>query len=184
MENTETKVVETASTVQTPEVDVHALQEQLEAIKKSQSGSDKAYQEQVKAKLALEIELDKLKKEKMSEKERAEFEFAKKKAELEAKSREVAEATLRLSKVKLMGEKGIALEYADYINGSNDAEIIESIDTFNKLIDKLVSERVNKTLLGNQKPQAGAETANKTKLLDSLSLHEINKLAVSGKLQL
>ncbi len=97
MEPTETTQAETVIPVQTSEVDVKALQEQLEAIKKSQSGSDKAYQEQVKAKLALEVELEKLKKEKMTEKEKADYEIAQSKAMLEKQKQEVAEATLGTS---------------------------------------------------------------------------------------
>ena len=134
---------------------IEELAAKLEQITRAQSGSDKAYQEAAKKAKELEAENEALKKEKMTEKERAEFELAKQRAEIEAKSREVAEATLRLAKVRLMGESGIPLEYADYISGNNDQEIANSIKTFNERIDKLVGERVNKKLITSEPPKAG-----------------------------
>lgn len=175
----ETKGSETEKASETV-VDVKALAEQLEQIKKAQAGSDKAYQEAARKAAELAAENEKLKKEKMSEKERAEFEFAKKNAELEAKSREVAEATLRLSKMKLMGEKGVDMEYAEYIKGNSEEEIAQSIETFTKRLDKLVAERVEKKLGASPKPKAG-DDAPKTNL-SGMSLKELNKLASIGKL--
>jgi hypothetical protein len=162
-------------------VDVKALAEQLEQIKKAQAGSDRAFQEASKRAVELATENEKLKKEKMSEKERAEFEFAKKNAELEAKSREVAEATLRLSKMKLMGEKGVSMEYADYITGNTDEEIARNIETFNKRLEKLVGERVEEKLKGTPKPKSGEPSGGKIDM-SHMSLKELNKLAVAGKL--
>ena len=176
----EPKAADTAKD-QTPEVDIKALAEQLEQIKKAQAGSDKAYQEAAKKAAELAAENEKLKKEKMSEKERAEFEFAKQRSELEAKSREVAEATLRLSKMRLMGEKGIELDYADYITGNSEDEIAQSIDTFTKRLDKLVAERVEKKLSASPKPQSGA-SAPGTPNFAGMSLRDIDKLARDGKL--
>lgn len=147
----------TATLEETKTVSIEELAAQLDQIKKAQAGSDKAYQEAAKKAKELEAENEKLKKEKMSEKERAEFEFAKQKAELEAKSREVADATLRLAKIRHMGERGVPLEYADYITGSNDDEILNSIETFNKRIDSLVGKKVEEKLLSGEKPKAGTE---------------------------
>lgn len=154
----DTNVAETVQPAQDAAVDVNALKEQLEAIKKAQAGSDKAYQEAAKAKAALEAEVEKLKKEKMTEKEKAEFEFAKQKAELEAKSREVADATLRLSKAKLMGEKNVPMEFSDFINGKSEQELTERLDTFTKLVDAEVGKRVQAKLAGSTPPAAGVST--------------------------
>lgn len=151
----ETKVAETVQPAQDAAVDVNGLKEQLESIKKAQAGSDKAYQEAAKAKAALEAEVEKLKKEKMTEKEKAEFEFAKQRSELEAKSREVADATLRLSKAKLMGEKNVPLEFSDFINGQSEQEIAEKLDTFTKLVEYEVGKRVQAKLAGATPPAAG-----------------------------
>jgi DNA repair exonuclease SbcCD ATPase subunit len=131
--------------VQTPEIDSKVLMEQLETLKKTQAGSDKAYQEAAKKAAALQAEVEKLQKEKMSEKERAEFELAKKEAELEQRAREVAEATSRLSKMKLMAEKQIPADLADYIQGTSEDEILASINTFTERFEKAVGDRVQKT---------------------------------------
>jgi len=151
----ETNVAETAQPVQDAAFDVSVLKEKLEAIKKTQAGSDKAYQEAAKQKAALEAEVEKLKKEKMTEKEKAEFEFAKQTAELEAKSREVAEATLRLSKARLMGERSVPMEFADFITGQSEQELTERLDTFTKLVESEVGKRVQAKLAGSTPPAAG-----------------------------
>ena len=139
-----------------PVVDAKALAEQLEQIKKAQAGSDKAYQETMKQKSALEAELEKLKKEKMSEKEKAEYEIARQRAELEAKAKEVAEATLSLKKHAIMGEKNVPIDLAEYIRGNDEAEIRANTDTFLKRFDEAVGKRVNERLAGGTKPLAGA----------------------------
>jgi DNA repair exonuclease SbcCD ATPase subunit len=167
--------------VQTPEIDSKVLIEQLEALKKTQAGSDKAYQEAAKKAASLQAEVERLQKEKMSEKERAEFELAKKEAELEQRAREVAEATSRLSKMKLMAEKQIPAEFADYIQGASEDEIMSSIDTFTQRFDKAVGERVQQTLTGTQKPQVG-NTATKTVDYSNMSFKEMDALAREGKL--
>lgn len=178
----EQKPVEpTVNPEETPKVSIDDLASQLEQIKKAQAGSDKAYQEAAKKAAALEAENEQLKKEKMSEKERAEFELAKQRAEIEKKGREVAEATLRLSTVRLMGEKGVPLEYSEYIHGTNEEEIAQSINTFNARLEKLVAERVQKTLTGNEKPKAGAPPTDKPDTT-KLSFKELEDLARAGKL--
>jgi hypothetical protein len=173
------ETVDPASTTEVP--DIAKLAEQLEQIKRAQAGSDKAYQEAAKKASELSAENEKLKKEKMSDREKAEFEIAKKTAELEVRAREVAEATLRLSKVKMMGEKGIDLEYADYITGSTEQELAQSLDTFSKRLEKLVAARVETTLKGSPKPQAGS-VPPKQENFAGMSFKELERLAKDGKL--
>lgn len=160
-------------------VDYKALVEQIEQIKRAQAGSDKAYQEAARKAKELEAENEKLKTEKMTESERAKFELEKQRAEIEAKSREVADATLRLAKIKLMTEKGLDIEYADYIGGTNDNEIAANIDTFNKRLDKLVTARVEAKLLGQSKPKAAADKAESPTFT---SLQDAERLIREGKL--
>jgi DNA repair exonuclease SbcCD ATPase subunit len=167
--------------VQTPEIDSKVLMEQLEALKKTQAGSDKAYQEAAKKAATLQAEVERLQKEKMSEKERAEFELAKKEAELEQRAREVAEATSRLSKMKLMAEKQIPADLADYIQGTSEDEILASINTFTERFEKAVGDRVQKTLTSTQMPKAGAEQP-KPNNLAAMSFAEIERMAREGKL--
>ena len=177
----EPKVAIAQESGQEQEVSVDELKTQLEQARKSQAGVDKSYAQEVKRAASLEAEIEKLQKEKMSEKEKAEYELAKQRAEIDAKAREVAEATSRLSKMKLMGEKGIAPEMADYIKGNTEEEILSSIDTLTKLVEKEVAKRVEKTLTGTQKPQAGAEPPKQNNLA-GMGFAEIERLAREGKL--
>ena len=178
----EVKADPTPKAEETKTPTVEELAAQLESIKKAQAGSDKAYQEAAKKAAELASENEKLKKEKMSEKERSEYEIARREAEIDAKSKEVAEATLRLSKMRLMGEKKVPLEYADYIHGSDEGQISDSIDKFNKLIDKLAGERVNEKLLSTEKPKAGDSKPDTD--YSNLSLKEMEILAARGELKL
>jgi len=180
MEPTKTEAAVT-ETVQTPEVDVKALQEQLESIKKSQSGVDKVYQETVKAKLALELELEKIKKEKMSEKEKADYELMQKSQQLEVKSREVAEASLRFSKMQILSAKQVPAELFDYIGGANEEEISTNADTFLKRFNEAVGKGVEAKLAGNKNPHAG-NTAAPSVNIAGLSFKEMERLAREGKL--
>jgi DNA repair exonuclease SbcCD ATPase subunit len=166
---------------QEPEVSIDELKAQLEQARKSQAGVDKSYAEAAKKAAALQAEVEKLQKEKMSEKERAEFELAKKEAELEQRAREVAEATSRLSKMKLMAEKQIPADLADYIQGTSEEEILASINTFTERFEKAVGDRVQKTLTSTQMPKAGAEQPKQNNLA-SMSLAAIEQLAREGKL--
>ena len=179
MEPTKTEVAGT-ETVQTPEVDVKALQEQLESSKKSQAGVDKVYQETMKAKLALELELEKIKKEKMSEKEKADYELMQKSQQLEIKSREVAEASLRFSKMQILSAKQVPAELFDYIGGANEEEISTNADTFLKRFNDAVGKGVEAKLAGKV-PQAG-NTAAPSVNIAGLSFKEMDRLAREGKL--
>ena len=161
-------------------VDVKALQEKLDQALRSQAGVDKSYAEAAKRAKELEAENERLKKERMSEKEKSEYEIAQQRAQLEAKAREVADATLRLSKIKILGEKNVPMEFADYITGSSDEEIKTNLDTFLQRFDTAVQARVNEKLSGTQKPQAGSEPAKVN--LDGKSFKELEILARQGKL--
>jgi len=165
----------------TEQVDVKALTEQLDHIKQAQAGSDKAYQEAARKAMALEAELEKMRKEKMSEKEKAEYEIKQKEIQLEQKSREVAEATLRFSKMQVLGEKKVPLEFAEYIGGANEDEIRVNADTFLKRFNEAVGKGVTEKLAGTTKPEAGNES---TKQVDvsTMSFKDMDRLAREGKL--
>lgn len=182
MADGETKVAETVVPAQDAAVDVKTLQDQLDSIKRAQAGSDKAYQEAEKKRIALESELEKLRKEKMSEKERADFEIAKERAEVEKQKREVAEATLRFSKMQILAQKNIALDFADYIGGSSEDEISKNADTFVKRFNEAVGKGIDERLAGTAKPQAGKEKAKETNL-EGKSLKEIETLIKQGLLK-
>lgn len=172
---------ETQQPAQDASPDIKSLTEQLESIKRAQAGSDRAYQESVRKAKELEVELENLRKEKMTEKERSEYELKQREAALEAKDREVRQATLNLSKMRLMGEKGLPVDYAEYINGNSDEEIGKAIDAFSAKIDKLVAEKVKQTLAGGEKPKAAAAIAAAPDLA-KMSLFEIEQRARNGEL--
>ena len=163
-----------------PEVDVKALQEQLEAIKRTQSGSDKAYQDASKKAATLEAENEKLKKEKMSEKEKADYELMQKSQQLEIKSREVAEASLRFSKMQILSAKQVPAELFDYIGGADEVEISTNADTFLKRFNDAVGKGVEAKLAGKV-PQAG-NTAAPSVNIAGMSFKEMDRLAREGKL--
>ena len=166
---------------QEPQVDIKALQEKLDQALKSQSGVDKVNAEITKKAMALEIELEKIKKEKMSEKEKADYELKQKEQQLEIKSREVAEASLRFSKMQILSAKAIPLEFAEYIGGNSDEEISTNADTFTKRFNDAVGKGVEAKLAGSKSPQAG-NTATKTINYEGMSFKEMDRLARDGKL--
>jgi hypothetical protein len=177
-----TKTDEPAQTTgQEPQVDVKALQDKLEQALKSQSGVDKTLAETTKAKMALELELEKIKKEKMSEKEKADYELMQKSQQLELKSREVAEASLRFSKMQILSAKQVPAELFDYIGGANEEEISTNADTFLKRFNEAVGKGVEAKLAGNKSPQAG-NTAAPSVNIAGLSFKEMDRLAREGKL--
>jgi hypothetical protein len=181
MDEPKTEAIAPEVAGQEPAVDVKALQEKLDQALRSQAGVDKSYAEAAKKAKELEAENERLKKERMSEKEKSEYEIAQQRAQLEAKAREVADATLRLSKIKVLGEKNVPMEFADYITGNSEEEIKTNLDTFLKRFDTAVQTRVNEKLLGAPKPQAGAEP-QKGNQFEGMAFAEIERLAREGKI--
>jgi len=169
-------------TEEVKKVSVEELTAQIEQIKKAQAGSDKAYAEAAKEKAALAAEVEKLKKEKMTEKERAEFEIAKEKAEAEKLKREAQEATLHLSKVRLIGAKNLPLEFADFVTGADEAELAAKLDTLTKLIESEVGKRIQEKLLSGKKPESAPAEGKPGMDIAGKSLKEIEELARHYKL--
>ena len=130
--------------------------DEFEKIKRMQAGSDKAYAEAKRELEQTRKRLDELEKASMSDKERAEHELQKRSELLEAKEREVRDATLRLSKLKLMSEKGIAADMEKFVVGETEDEMQESIDTLVGLLEKQANERVKDRLKAGGAPKAGS----------------------------
>lgn len=130
--------------------------DEFEKIKRMQAGSDKAYAEAKKELDDTRKRLAELEKASMSDKERAEHELTERSKLLEAKEREVKDATLRLSKLKLMSDKGIAADMEKFVIGETEEEMQESIDTLAGLLEKQASERVKDRLKAGGVPKAGS----------------------------
>ncbi len=129
--------------------------DEYEKLKRMQAGSDKAYAEAKKELDDTRKRLDELEKASMSDKERAEHELKTRAEQLEAKEREVREATLRLSKLKLMSEKGIAADMEKFVVGETEDEMRESVDTLVGLLEKQANERVKDRLKSGGAPRTG-----------------------------
>lgn len=178
---------ETTTVTETTEekVDVNELAAQLAEIKKAQAGSDRAYQETAKQLEAVKAENDKLRKSSMDAEERAAFEREQKEKELEDRERVINNATLRLSLVEGLGAAEMDTEWADFVPGSEEKEVLENIGKLKELIDREVGKRVNDTLNSTTKPKAGDTPAAKAAIdFQNMSLQEVEKLAREGKLEL
>ena len=156
-------VVETAAeaaeetTTEAPDagLTIETLAEQLEQLKKTQAGSDRAYQEAAKKLKELETENANLKKANMDEKERADYERAEKERELAERESEINNATLRLSLMEALSEADMTADFADFVPGHNKEEIKENIGKLKELINAEVGRRVTETLNSTTKPKGG-----------------------------
>ena len=163
---------------------VKDLMAQIEQIKKTQAGSDKAYQEAAKRLKEVEAEKDKLKKANMDEKERAEFERQEKERELAERESEINKATLRLSLVEALGEAQMEIDFADFVPGNTKEEVVQNIGKLNELINKEVGKRVTATLNSTSKPLAG-QTPTGKEAVDpkGKSFQELERLVREGKIK-
>lgn len=117
------------------------LSSEFEAIKKMQSGSDKAYTE-TRARLEqLAKENEDLKKSRMDEKQRIEYEQKQKEDQLQKQFKEIQSVTLRASKLRLLAEKKLDIKWESFITGETEAEIEESINTLVELAKGKDGER-------------------------------------------
>jgi hypothetical protein len=129
--------------------------EELEAVKKAQAGSDKAYNETRKQLDELAKKYEDLQKKNMSEKERQELETEEKQKAIEAKEREVAEASLRLTRMSLIAEMGLAKDFDRYAVGSTEEEIRESLNGLQTLINQAAEKTVNEKIKRPGTPKVG-----------------------------
>jgi hypothetical protein len=163
-------------------VNIDELAAQIEQLKKLQAGSDKAYQTAAAKLKAIEEENEKLKKESMSEKERAEFELEKRKKELEEKDREVKTERANFYRMKVVGEKNLPVEVAEFIHGETEADIIASADKLLAGMEKYAHVKVSEAMGTVSKPAAGSGDGPTSKDIKNMSLQEVEKLAREGKL--
>lgn len=118
------------------------LSSEFEVIKKMQSGSDKAYTETRSRLEQLTRENEELKKSRMDEKQRLEYEQKQKDEQLQKQVKELQNATLRASKLKLLAENKLDVKWEKFITGETEQEIEESISTLVELAKSKDDERV------------------------------------------
>lgn len=129
--------------------------EEFEAIKKAQAGSDRAYQEAQKKLEDLTARFTELQKQSLTEKERQDLEAQERQKAIEAKEREVAEASLRLTRMGLIAEHGLTKDFERYAVGDTEEEIRESLNNLQTLVNKEAERMVNEKLKSPGPPKAG-----------------------------
>lgn len=144
-----------------------AMQKELEIRKAEIAGLNRKNSEYEKAIQTKELE-------KLSEKERAEKELEHARAEKEKERAETEK--LRRDRIvdKVLFEKNIPLEFAERVKGKNEEEINSDIKAFDDFIEKIVTQRVDKTIkekLGGTGPTGGAAPGT-----NKMTLEEIEKL--------
>lgn len=129
--------------------------EEFEAIKKAQAGSDRAYQEAQKKLEDLTTRFGELQKQSLTDKERQDLESQERQKAIEAKEREVAEASLRLTRMSLIAENGLTKDFERYAVGTTEEEIRESLNSLQTLVNKEAEKLVNEKLKSPGPPRSG-----------------------------
>lgn len=129
--------------------------EEFEAIKKAQAGSDRAYQEAQKKLEELSVRFSDLQKKALTENERRDLESQERQKAIEAKEREVADASLRLTRMSVIAEKGLTKDFERYAVGDTEEEIRESLNSLQTLVNKEAEKLVNEKLKSPGPPRSG-----------------------------
>jgi len=131
-----------------------ALQE-LETSKKEIAGLNRKNTEYEKTIQTKELE-------KLSEKERAEAELEIKRKEKEQLDNEIKNLSRSRVVDKVLFENNIPPDFANRIKGETEEEILSDVKAFNDFVEKIVVQRVEKTVkekLGGAAPIGGTVTA-------------------------
>ncbi|MGM0940354.1 MAG: DUF4355 domain-containing protein [Bacillota bacterium] len=91
---------------------------------------------------------------KLSEKERKEEEMTKREKEIAEREAEIARKELRADAVSDLNEKGLPVEFADFLLADNAEDTLKNINDFKKTFDDAVNEKV-KEALRQDTPSAG-----------------------------
>lgn len=145
-EGDETKPSEVKSAAKTPEEQEAEYQERLAAEK---AKWEKEYQKKA-AKAKKEAE----RLSKLSEDERAKEEMAATKKDLDAKEKELNRKEIKLEMVKVLSDRGIPVQFMDYLIADTSESTMERIKTFDKEFKKAVENGVNERLKGKA-PKTG-----------------------------
>jgi hypothetical protein len=151
VENVETTATENAETAKTyTEAEVQALL-QTEGDRRVSSALKKQA-EKFKKEMA---EADKLKE--MDDAQRKEYEYNKKVEELEAREREFNLTQNKLSASKVMAERGLPINFVDYIVADDAETMMSNINSFEKEWKAAISDAVSARLAAPS-PKVGTTT--------------------------
>lgn len=174
METTETKATdntqqtESQQKVEGTEQKTEATNNSLtaEAIEKIiQSKVDKLTAQLGKEKAAAVEELEKLKKDKMTADELQKYELDKEKQALAEREKELADKTKRLTAINELtkiemydGSENANTLLGLFVNGAKDeTEIVDSVNAFKAVVDKIVAAQVDKTFRTNGRVPNGGD---------------------------
>ena len=129
--------------------------EEFDAIRKAQQGSDRAYHQTKEQLEKLSKDFEELQKRSMSDKERQEYESAERQKQLEAKEREVADASLRLTRMSLIAEHGLPKEFERFAVGEDEEQVRESLNSLQTLVNTAAEKMVAERLKGAGAPRSG-----------------------------
>ncbi len=95
---------------------------------------------------------------KMNDLEKREYEYNKMKEELERLKQEQLVSNLTVEAKKILGERNVPLEFADFCIGKDAKETKSKIDNLTNIFNKAINEAVNNRLLGNNRVPTNGNT--------------------------
>ena len=179
---TEATAAEETTTAQNVSIDdFNALKDQLEHIKKSQTGVDKKNSELLTQIRELQAEKEELEKGQLSKSELASYEAQKKekemnalKQEIEALREESRQEKLRVFKLEKLNQLELAPDLADVLDARDEEEFTMKAEKL-KIHFDTVGETELKKRMGQSTPSAGKEESGMTQdKFDKLSFVEQN----------
>lgn len=120
-------------------------------------------------------EADRLKA--MDDNQRKEYEYNQKLQELEQRERDFAVAQNKLEATKVMANRGLPVEFVDYIVAEDAETMLENINVFERAFKSAVSDAVSKKI-SNPSPKQGA--AQQT----GMTREDFKKLNISQQAEL
>lgn len=175
-ENTNTTVETGAEQVQEQEVKTYT---QEEVDKLLQQETDRrvtsALQKQQRKFDAEKAEAEKLRD--MDEAQKKEYEFNKRVAELEEKEKAFALMENKVSATKVLGDRGLPIQFVDYIVAEDAETMMTNINNFEKAWKAALADAVNARLA---QPAPKGSTATQT----GLTKEQFKKLSISQQAEL
>ena len=113
----------------------------------------------------------------MDEAQRKEYEYSQKVAELEEREREFNLAQNKLEASKILANRGLPIEFVDYIVADDADTMLDNINTFDKAFKAAVTDAVSKKI-ASPTPKNGSIQQK------GLSREEFKKLSLSQQAEL
>lgn len=175
-ENTNTTVETGAEQVQEQEVKTYT-QEEVDRMLQQETDRrvTSALQKQQRKFEAEKAEAEKLRD--MDEAQKKEYEFNKRVAELEKREKEFALMENKVSATKVLGDRGLPIQFVDYIVAEDAETMMANINNFEKAWKAALADAVNARLA---QPAPKGSTATQT----GLTKEQFKKLSISQQAEL